>query len=184
STLEARRGSLDLIRKRFEKGVVSALDVHQAEIQESIAAAAVPDIDRRVVETEDRIRILLGRFPGEVPRGRKLQEQTLPPEIPAGLVSDLLRRRPDVLASVREVEDALAAVRTWDEQVEAFDRQVVAARAALGLAEARYEGGVASYLEVLIQQTTAFSAELGASQAHREQLVSIVRLYSALGGGW
>ena len=271
STLEARRGSLDLIRKRFEKGVVSALDVHQAEIQESIAAATVPDIDRRVVETEDRIRILLGRFPGEVPRGRKLQEQTLPPEIPAGLVSDLLRRRPDVLASeqalvsanasigvaeaqrfpsifltasagaasddlsrithggagiwsigasllqplfnfgknkrrveiaraqteqalyayeasvqeaFREVEDALAAVRTWDEQVEAFDRQVVAARAALGLAEARYEGGVASYLEVLIQQTTAFSAELGASQAHREQLVSIVRLYSALGGGW
>ena len=270
-TLEARRESTRIISARFEHGVVSKLDVHQAEIQESIAAATIPQLERQIVETEDRIQILLGQFPGDVTRGRTLAEQVLPPEIPAGLTSDLLRRRPDVLASeqalvaanarigvaeaqrypfigltaaagaasddlsrithggaglwsiggallqplfnfgknkrrveiaeaqtrqalyayeasvqqaFREVEDALAAVRTSRERAEVLDRQVVAARAALVLSQARYDQGVTSYLEVLIQQTTAFDAELGASQAHRDQLASIVGLYSSLGGGW
>jgi multidrug efflux system outer membrane protein len=75
-------------------------------------------------------------------------------------------------------------VRTSRERAEVLDRQVIAARDALVLSEARYDQGVTSYLEVLVQQTTAFDAELSASQAHRDQLTSIVGLYSSLGGGW
>ncbi|HUD70697.1 MAG TPA: efflux transporter outer membrane subunit [Dongiaceae bacterium] len=271
STLEARRESLRIIQARFDKGVVSALDVHQAEIQETVAEAAIPTFERLIVETEDRIHILLGQFPGDVVRGRPLVEQVLPPDIPAGLTSEVLRRRPDVQASelaliaanarigvaeaqrfpligltatagaasddlsritdggaglwsigatllqplfnfgknkrrveiaraqteqallgyeasvqqaFREVADALVAVRTSRERAAVLERQVIAARAALTLSQARYDQGVTSYLEVLIQQTTAFDAELNASLAREDRLVSIVRLYSALGGGW
>ncbi len=270
-TLEARRESLRIIRARFEHGTTSALDVHQAEIQESIAEAAIPTFERLIVETEDRLRVLLGEFPGDVVRGRPLAEQVLPPEIPPGLTSDILRRRPDLQAAeqaliaanafigvaeaqrypligltatagaasddlsrithggaglwsigaslvqplfnfgknkrrveiaraqteqalisyeaavqqaFREVEDALAGVRTARERAAVLDRQVIAARAALAMSQARYDQGVTSYLEVLIQQTTAFEAELGASLARQEALSSVVRLYSALGGGW
>jgi len=68
--------------------------------------------------------------------------------------------------------------------VAAYELQVKAARSALELSTARYDQGVTSYLEVLVQQTQAFDAELAASLARREQLAAAIRLYAALGGGW
>jgi multidrug efflux system outer membrane protein len=61
---------------------------------------------------------------------------------------------------------------------------MIAARSATTLSRARYDGGVTSYLEVLESERSLFSAELQASSTHREQLVSVVTLYKALGGGW
>jgi multidrug efflux system outer membrane protein len=104
-TLESRQASLDLVRQRFDAGLTSQLDVRRAEQELATAAATVPDVERRVVQTENRLSILLGRNPGPIPRGTALDGQTMPPTIPAGLPSDLLERRPDV----RQAEDRLVA---------------------------------------------------------------------------
>ncbi len=89
-----------------------------------------------------------------------------------------------ILVAFREVEDALVAVRTAREQREAQAEQVEALRSALRLANLRYNGGLANYLDVLIAQRNLFEAELALTSTHRLHLVSIVQLYKALGGGW
>jgi multidrug efflux system outer membrane protein len=104
-TLASRQASLALVRRRFEAGLTSALDVRRAEQEVAVAAAAVPDVERRVVQTENRISILLGRDPGPIARGTLLEGQRMPPAVPAGLPSDLLERRPDV----RQAEERLVA---------------------------------------------------------------------------
>ena len=91
---------------------------------------------------------------------------------------------PEVLAAFAEVEDALAAIRTLRDEYAARQMQLTAARSAATLSRARYDGGVTSYLEVLDSERSLFSAENAASQVRRAQLVSIVDLYKALGGGW
>jgi outer membrane protein, multidrug efflux system len=85
---------------------------------------------------------------------------------------------------LREVEDALVAVRTAREQTEAQEAQVVALRSALHLAELRYQGGLSNYLDVLTAKRNLFDAELALTATRRLHLVSIVQLYRALGGGW
>ncbi len=104
-TREAREGSLGIIQARFEKGTVPKLDVNQAEIELAVASAAVSAVERAAVQTENSLSVLLGRNPGNIPRGLALEQQLVAPGIPAGLPSELLQRRPDVLAS----EAALAA---------------------------------------------------------------------------
>lgn len=89
-----------------------------------------------------------------------------------------------ILVAFREVEDALVAVRTAREQREAQAQQVEALRSALRLANLRYKGGLANYLDVLIAQRNLFEAELALTGTHRLHLVSVVQLYKALGGGW
>lgn len=89
-----------------------------------------------------------------------------------------------ILQAFQEVEDALAGVRWYREEQAARDFQVQAAQSASNLSWARYDGGVTSYLEVLDSDRSLFNAQLEASQVRRLQLVSIVRLYRALGGGW
>ena len=105
ATLESRHKQTELVRNRFNGGIVSELDVRQAEVQEAIAAAAVPSFERQVVQTENALSLLLGRNPGEVSRGTELVKQVLPEEPPVGLPSELLQRRPDV----RQTEDLLRA---------------------------------------------------------------------------
>ena len=105
STLASRQASLDLVRRRFEGGLTSELDVHRAEGELATAAATVPDVERRVTQTENRLSILLGRNPGPIPRGIVLDAQVMPPEVPAGLPSALLERRPDL----RQAEQKLVA---------------------------------------------------------------------------
>lgn len=104
-TLESRGASLDLVRQRFEAGRASELDVRRAEEDLATAAAAVPDAERRIIQTENRLSILLGRNPGAIPRGTALDGQTVPPAVPAGLPSALLEQRPDI----RQAEERLVA---------------------------------------------------------------------------
>jgi len=89
-----------------------------------------------------------------------------------------------ILVAFREVEDALVGVSTAHEQADAQERQVNALRSALHLANLRYKGGLANYLDVLIAQRSLFDAELSLAATRRLHLVSVVQLYKALGGGW
>jgi len=89
-----------------------------------------------------------------------------------------------VLQALREVEDSLISVSTFEREVVARDKQEEAAASAAMLSRARYDGGVTSYLEVLESERSLFRAELLASSTHRQQLVSYITLYKALGGGW
>ncbi len=104
-TLESRKESTRIIRERFIKGIVPEIDVNQAEIQENIAAAYIPQLERAVAQTEHALSILLGRMPGAIDRGMELNSQPIPPDIPPGIPSDLLLRRPDILYT----EQALVA---------------------------------------------------------------------------
>jgi multidrug efflux system outer membrane protein len=270
-TMETRQDSLGIVQARFDKGVVPLIDVNQAEIELEDAAAELAALQRQNQQAENLLSVLLGRNPGPILRTRDREEDLLPPDIPAGLPSELLERRPDVrqasqqlaaqtarigvaealrfpslsltgslgLASVelddfvsssnkvwgvsadlfgpifdagrgksrveaerarteqllnnyeltvlrafQEVEDSLIDIRTYHEEALARERQVKAANSAATLSRARYDGGVTSYLEVLESERSLFRAELLASSTRREQVVSIVSLYKALGGGW
>jgi len=89
-----------------------------------------------------------------------------------------------VLTALREVEDAVAGVRSSRNQVAAQQTQVDALRRALRLAEMRYESGTSSYLDLLDAQRSLFSAELSLAQVEGQQATAAVTLYKALGGGW
>lgn len=270
-TLKSRTESTALIRKRFEGGITSELDVHQAEIEEADTAAAIPAIERQIAQTEDALNVLLGRMPGDVARSGPLSDEGLPDEVPAGLPSELLERRPDVLAAegvahaalaqvgvaqalrfpslsltavlgvesqelsdllksdsgtwsgvggllgpifefgknkrrveiyraqaeqaalawektalnaFREVEDALAVLRTSRVEHDARVRQVKAADAAAKLSRARYDGGVTSYLEVLDVERSQYQSQLASVRSLAQAHLAVVQLYKALGGGW
>ncbi len=89
-----------------------------------------------------------------------------------------------ILRAFQEVDDALIVQQKSGEQRSAQSQRVAAERQVLELAELRYRGGVASYLEVLDAQRSLFAAELDEAQAVRDELVSVIQLYKALGGGW
>ncbi len=264
-TAEARRRSLDVIKARFSAGILSEVDVNQSEIQLADAEASVKTFERIRAQTENVISMLLSKPPISIERGLTLQEQIFPPEIPTGLPSDLLVRRPDLLEAernlhaqtarigvaealkypqltlsadlgsqfsnvttgflglgaqlfgplfnaganqrrvdvevarteqllnqyeqtfyiaLREVEDAMVAVNTYEEEYLIRSGQVESAQNAADLSWIRYEGGMTSYLEVLDLQRSLFTAQLKSSEALQLQLSSVVRLYKALGGGW
>lgn len=103
NTLIIRQEYLSIIQERFNKGIVAEIDLNQAEIQEAIAAAAIPQYTRLVAGTEHALGLLLGRNPGPVARGVMLEEQLMPPDIPPGLPSGLLARRPDILQAEQMV---------------------------------------------------------------------------------
>jgi outer membrane protein, multidrug efflux system len=104
-TLASRQDSLRLTRILADRGATSLLDVRQAEQLVFAAGANIPDLERRIEQQENFISILLGNNPQSVPRGRKLTEQPHAPEVPAGLPSALLERRPDI----RQAEQQLIA---------------------------------------------------------------------------
>ncbi|UCG71820.1 MAG: efflux transporter outer membrane subunit [Chromatiales bacterium] len=89
-----------------------------------------------------------------------------------------------VQLALREVEDALAAIRTYNAELKFRERQVQSARSAATLSRARYDGGVTSYLEVLDSERSQFDTELAESVTRRASLDAVVQLYKALGGGW
>ena len=116
-TLASRQESLRLVNIRQQGGTTSMLDVRQSEQLVYTAAAAIPDLLRRIEQQENFISILLGQNPGPIPRGRALVENAIPPAVPAGLPSTLLERRPDIQAA---------------------EQQLVAANARIGVAKAAY----------------------------------------------
>ena len=104
-TVNTQIDSVKLTRLRLERGVATKLDVLQAQQVLDSANAQIPDLERRIAQEENAISILLGSYPQAVPRGRPLVEQPLPPEVPPGLPSTLIERRPDI----REAEQVLVA---------------------------------------------------------------------------
>jgi len=269
-TLELRKQSTAIIRERFDKGIVPLLDVNQAEIQEAEAAVTKASLARQQREAENLLNVLVGRNPAPILRDADPATMIVMPDVPVGLPSDLLERRPDVrsaesnlaaqtarigvaqslrfpsisltgsfgkasqelsdlsdgtriwgvgvdifgplfdgkkrrsqveqekarteqalnsyeqsiLVALREVEDSLAGVEGYREELMARERQIAAAASAAELSRARYDGGVTDYLEVLDSERSLFDAQLGVSAVRRLQLVAVVNLYKALGGGW
>jgi multidrug efflux system outer membrane protein len=270
-TLQTRKESVKLVQIRQTGGTGDLLDVRQSEELMYTAAAAIPDLERRIGQEENVISILLGRNPGAIPRSRKLIDTAIAPSVPTGLPSSLLERRPDIQASeqqlvaanarigvakaqffpqiqltgeggyhsaalsslftgpagywsvgagltqpiftggklrsnlhlteaqkeesvlsyqqtiqqaFREVSDSLIAYKKNQEFTEQQGLLTAAAVDAVRLANARYNGGVASYLEVLDTDTLAYDAELALAQAQLQERLALVQLYNALGGGW
>ena len=270
-TLDSRRESLRLTRILADGGATSLLDVRQAEQLVFTAGAEVPALEQQIEQQENFLSILLGQNPTDVPRGKALTDQPQPPEVPPGLPSALLERRPDIrkaeaqliaanaqigvaradyfpeislngsggfqssaltnlfsgpagawsfgasltqpiftagrlrsevhLAEARQhtavlvyqqsiqgafrnVSDALVAYRKTREFRTQEESLFQSAQDAARLSQDRYTGGATGYLEVLTNETNAFSAELGLAQARLNELLALVQLYEALGGGW
>jgi outer membrane protein, multidrug efflux system len=113
-TVRTQEDSVRLTELRRTHGVATSLDVLQARQVLDTANAQIPDLERQIGQTEDAINILLGKYPDNVPRGMPLGIETasgwtwsenLPPQLPSGLPSSLLERRPDI----REAEQKLVA---------------------------------------------------------------------------
>jgi multidrug efflux system outer membrane protein len=270
-TLDSRSQSLQLTQTLEQHGISSLLDVRQSEQLVYTAATEVPDFERQIAQQENAISVLLGNNPGDVPRGLRLTEEPHAPEVPAGLPSSLLERRPDV----REAEANLVAANAqigvaraayfpqisltgaagyqspaltslftgpagiWNlaasvtqpifqggrlksnvrlteaqrEQMRLSYEQTIqgafrdvsngliayrknrefriqqghlldSAQDAARLSDVRFKAGTSDYLEVLTNQTNSFTAELGLAQAQANELIALVQLYQALGGGW
>ena len=95
-TLTANRNSLQLTQLLADNGATSLLDVRQAEQLVYAAAADIPLIEKQIQQTENLISTLMGGNPAEVTRGLEIKAQIRMPEVPAGLPSTLLERRPDI----------------------------------------------------------------------------------------
>ncbi len=104
-TVATQTDSVKLTKLRLEHGVATKLDVLQAQQVLDTANAQIPDLELQIAQEENAISILLGDYPQGVPRGLSLVEQELPPEVPPGLPSSLIARRPDI----REAEQILIA---------------------------------------------------------------------------
>jgi multidrug efflux system outer membrane protein len=270
-TFHSRSDSLQLTQTREQHGIDSLLDVRQSEQLVYTAATEIPDLERQIAQQENAISILLGNNPGDVPRGLKLTEEPHAPDVPAGLPSALLERRPDI----REAEENLIAANaqigvaraayfpqisltgiagyespaltslftgpagiwnlaasvtqpifqggrlksnvrlteaqreqmrlTYEQTIQGAFRDVSnglvayrknrefrvqqehlleSAQDAARLSEVRFKAGTTDYLEVLTNETNSFSAELGLAQAQANELIALVQIYQALGGGW
>ena len=93
------------MQARMKGGIANQLEVDQAMSLVASAAATIADVERRREQAENFLSTLLGRNPGPVERSKKLDDQKLAPEVPAGLPSALLDRRPDI----RQAEQLLVA---------------------------------------------------------------------------
>ena len=270
-TTQSFSDSLAVFRQRLEGGVASRLETSRAEASLASTAATVPNLEQLIAIKENQINVLLGHNPGPVPRSATLIQQQTPPEVPPGLPSVLLERRPDVRQAEQELVAANAQIgvavaeffpklglttffgrvsselsaftsskgNTWavagslvgpifqggrlvgqyqqaEAQWEEFklryqqtalnafqevsnalitrqkleEVRVQQARAVSALEESvkvslqRYVAGFSSYFEVLEAQQQLFPAENDLARTQLNQLVVIVQLYKALGGGW
>ncbi|MDT7043162.1 efflux transporter outer membrane subunit [Candidatus Nitronereus thalassa] len=270
-TLKTREESLDIIRLRKLMGQSTALDIRRAEQEVARAQALIPDLEQQIGQKEHQLSILIGQNPQTIVRGASLSDQTLPPEVPAGLPSSLLERRPDILEAeqqlvaanakigvakaaffpqisltgnfgaqslefsdlfigssriwslgpaitlpifnagrnranlevskaqqeqalityeqtiqqaFREVEDALLLHQKTREIREVEERLLAVSREARQLAQLEYLNGKATYLDVLVAQRELFNAEIAFAQTQRDQLIAVVQVYKAIGGGW
>jgi len=116
-TLETRRVSLQLVQSRQGGGVATRLDLRQAEELVHTAAEIIPTLQQQAEQTENQISLLLGENPRAVSRQGRFNEDLFPPEVPAGLTSALLERRPDIRAA---------------------EQNLIAANAEIGVAKAAY----------------------------------------------
>jgi multidrug efflux system outer membrane protein len=117
TTLQTRQESFKLTTDREAHGIATELDVRQAEQLVESAAESIPQLKQQIEQTEDQVSLLLGKSPGSIERQRRFDEEYLVPEVPAGLPSALLERRPDIRAA---------------------EQTLVAANANIGVAKAAY----------------------------------------------
>jgi NodT family efflux transporter outer membrane factor (OMF) lipoprotein len=102
---EIAQHNLRLIQERKDRGAANGLEVQQAAQFLYTTTAEIPSVQRSIAQNEDELNLLLANAPGEVPRGKTLEQIASAPDLPAGLPSSLLERRPDI----REAEDNLIA---------------------------------------------------------------------------
>jgi len=273
-TIKTQEDAVKLTEHRLDHGVATKLDVLQAKQVLDTANAQVPELQRQIGLEEDALSILLGDYPHSVTRGFRLVDQKLPPEVPAGLPSSLLARRPDisqaeqnlisanaqigvakaaffpqisltgtgggavgrstVFSSIvnsnigtwggaaqltqpiftagrlrgnlhsaesqqrqsliaykqaiqgafRDVSDALISYQKYYEVRKAQEDTVQDLSDSVSTSLKRYRGGITTYLEVLDNQRSLFSAQLTLAQDRGNEFQSLVQLYKALGGGW
>ena len=130
NTLITRKESSRIISERFNMGIIPEIDLNQAQIQEDIAAATIPTYERLIAFTENALSILLGENPRAILVDSKLDETLIADSIPAGLPSQLLMRRPDVL----QAEQLLAAQNARIGVAQAMRFPSISLTAVLGLA--------------------------------------------------
>ena len=109
-TLRSWEDSVAIAQARLRRGLIPKLDADQFESERDNAAARKAELERAVVQKEDELSVLLGSNPAGIPRGQALTDQFMPPAVPAGLPSDLLRRRPDILESEQVLAAATAGI--------------------------------------------------------------------------
>ncbi|MBD79422.1 MAG: transporter [Crocinitomicaceae bacterium] len=109
-TLDTRDSSLLIIQERFDQGIIPEIDLNQAQIQKAIAASAVPVYERRIALTENRLGLLLGTTSKKIENLPGSGEMAKIPEIPTGLPSQLLNRRPDILLAEQNIVSQNALV--------------------------------------------------------------------------
>lgn len=110
STLATRQESLRLVSLRERTGATTMADVYQAQQLLYTAASEQPRLERQIREQENGLSLLLGRNPGPIIRGKENREQPHPDEVPAGLPSQLLERRPDIQQAEAELIAANAQI--------------------------------------------------------------------------
>jgi multidrug efflux system outer membrane protein len=108
-TLDTYGESVKLFELQFKYGQVSQMTIQQARAQYETAAAAIPQIESQLAQTENALSVLLGKNPGPVSRGKTIRELT-PPDVPSGLPSDLLMNRPDIRQTEQELIAANAQI--------------------------------------------------------------------------
>lgn len=114
-TLKTRQESFQLRKRRFEGGVTSELDMRQAEVELAAAQASVPGIEQSIAKVTSSLSILIGQNPREmiesgISRGKELKQIIMPVNVPLGLPSELLTRRPDIQASEQSLKAAGARI--------------------------------------------------------------------------
>ncbi|MCC6915912.1 efflux transporter outer membrane subunit [Nitrosomonas sp.] len=271
NTLSSWEESVVISRAQLDGGLIARQDLDQIEASRASAAVQVTELEKQIAQKENELSVLTGKHPAPVTRGFTLDGQFTLPEIPAGLPSELLQRRPDILQAeqnlkaatarigaakaarfpritltgffgfsspalssllqsdskfgtggfgiagpllnaqtlgfeqraaeaqarqvlaqyeqtiliaFKEVEDALAAIRTANEQYKARQEQAEALTSALQLAELRYQNGITGYVDVLLAKRKLLDAETMLTTTRHLHLTSIIQLYKVLGGGW
>ncbi|MFM0073888.1 efflux transporter outer membrane subunit [Paraburkholderia sediminicola] len=109
ATTDSRAGSVKVFQARFSGGDVSQMELAQSQSEYEASLATIPQLETQIAQQEDALSVLLGRNPGPILRGRELTELALP-VVPAGLPSDLLERRPDLLQAEQNLVAANALI--------------------------------------------------------------------------
>lgn len=171
-SLAIRRQSLELTEAREKGGVSSLLDVRQAQTLVTETQQAITNLERLMPQTEDGLRVLLGEYPGSIPRGVPLSQHKIP-EIPAGLPSELLERRPDI----REAEENLRAANAEIGVVRADYLPNIGLTSAVGTESSAFHnllaGGATAWLVEPVISLPLFTA--GRIHAREQQAISAER---------
>ncbi len=121
-TVKSEEASLALVRAQMKGGIASGTEEQQALGQLASVRAQLPIIERQIAQAENQLSVLLGQSPGPIVRSSGDEEGLVPPEIPSGLPSELLERRPDILQAEQQLVAATARIGVAKAQAFPFPR--------------------------------------------------------------